>query len=203
MDDISTEAYFLSNIGKNGWLKVNVIGLGNKFLCYGTKVSKVRAYKKFECVKILDGPFRDFFSKISLNDISYFKKLPKNYKEKSASIVYYSTKGRIVITGLGLFSTIKSKVIFPRGTYFLEIPSHPHIKTPISYLDSKNGGSKFAETWFRIVPSDSNKSNIFFHFGKLSEGCITVNQFNSWDKIYYHIIRCRSNRLNIGTIEIK
>jgi hypothetical protein len=203
MASTSREIYYLSNICRNGWLKVNVIGLGDRFLCYGTKISKIETYDKFEYVKILDGPFRDFFSKITLNNASHFEKITESYKEEPATLVYDQTRKKIGIAGLGLFNTAISNVILPKGIYLLEIPSHPHKKTPNSYLNEKNGGSKFAETWFRVVPLDDNHSDVFFHFGKLSEGCVTVNELGSWDEIYYHIIRCRKNRLDIGTIEIK
>lgn len=199
--------YYLSNADERGWTKANLDGLGSRFLCYGTKVEKIKIDNKFEYIKILDGPFRDFFAKIPFkkvdSKISFLRKLPEDYKENPVKIFYYSDKEQVDIEGLGLFKTAKSSVSLFKGTYFLEIPSYPHKKTPISYLKEEQGGSKFAETWFRVVPLKNSNSDIFFHFGKLSEGCITINQPNSWNIIYYHLIRRRFNRLNVGEIEVR
>jgi hypothetical protein len=195
--------YYLSETSDSGWLKVSIDNLGCRFLCYGTKIKKIKIYKEFEYVKILDGPFRDFFSKVSLEGRgnSRFEKIDRNYKEKTTIVVYDNQ--RLSIKGLGEFSTVKIKEKFLKGTYFLEIPSHPHRKTPKSYLDKKRGGSRFAETWFRVVPFNNNKSDFFLHFGRMSSGCITINQDNSWDDIYNYLIRSRIDRLNIGTVTIK
>lgn len=195
--------YYLSKTLANGWLRVNIGDVGCRFLCYGTKMEKIKVCKKFEYVKIIDGPFRDFYSKIPLDKSgsSLLTKIYENYKETMAVVIYCNQQ--INIKGLGNFNTVKTKEKFPKGNYFLEIPSHPHKKTPKFYLNKKSGGSRFSETWFRIVPFNNNKSDLFLHFGKVSEGCITVNQDNSWDDIYNYLIRCRMNRLNIGTITIK
>lgn len=82
--------------------------------------------------------------------------------------------------------TMMHSVVLPDGIYKLEIPDVPHNTNP-DYLKY----SLYAQTWFRIV----YPGEYYFHFGRISKGCITVlpkvNPNDSWTKIYVtvHVVK--------------
>jgi hypothetical protein len=80
-----------------------------------------------------------------------------------------------------------------KGLYDLEIPDAPH-----------RGGSAYPEarygrTWFRIGHSGDR----YLHTGRVSAGCVTVQEQSRWDELYLSLIAARKgDHVSIGTLQV-
>lgn len=193
-----------------GWLKVNVRGYGKAYLCYKTKIKIKNNKNEKKQFEVLDGIFRgqeiSFYNKKDLSCLQPIKKTTS----KPSSLYIDLAKSTLTINGLGSFKiVIEKKDIFP-GKYEVLIPSNPHFKkTSINYIQEESGGSRFAETWFELLPTFKKREGQFLHFGIYSEGCITLpfekkqNAGANWTAIYLKIIGSRIGNSSIGMLTVR
>jgi len=171
-------------------------------LPYGLKVDFLKVEDSREFFKILEGhekrkeasiKFENGTTKTRFTEIKLYK--PPCY------ITYNKTKDTVKIKGIAreFLVTMMHSAVLPDGIYKLEMPDFPHGTNPDYFKYSV-----YAQTWFRIV----YPGGYYFHFGSISEGCITVltqgNPNDSWTKIYKHIVLCRDPQEAgiIGRLEV-
>lgn len=63
-------------------------------------------------------------------------------------------------------------------------------------------GASYAHTWFLIGFEPERSFNL--HVGRLSHGCVSVEQYGKWDSIYRALFRCRTaDRKYCGHITVR
>lgn len=82
----------------------------------------------------------------------------------------------------------------PLGTHAIEIPDAPHGLG----LDYARRGVKYATTWFRI----GHAGDRYLHPGRISAGCVTVNDLEKWDDLYKYLIKARASGTSVGSIQV-
>ena len=112
----------------------------------------------------------------------------------SANVKFDKSGGKLWYGGTGPVAakTMNSNPV-PNGTHALEIPYEPHILG-----ETYENSAKFSKTWFRIGDSGDR----FLHPGLISAGCVTVTDIKKWDSIYDYLINSRSDKKNVGEIEV-
>jgi len=71
------------------------------------------------------------------------------------------------------------------------------------YFNESIGGSRFAQTWFRLIPEEGIPGDVFLHYGSYSEGCLTVinsKDFSVWNKIYLELMQCRESSMHVASL---
>ncbi|KKP66101.1 MAG: hypothetical protein UR68_C0032G0013 [Candidatus Roizmanbacteria bacterium GW2011_GWA2_35_19] len=177
-------------------------------LCYKTKVSLNNKNPNGEIIRVEEGIHKE---KILT--------LPYKYKDKKTNISYLSTelpaskislklfrnKKILFVENVGKFNVEVDKKIV-KGKYNLLIPERPILKilNP-EYFSEKIGGSRFVETWFRMISEKGKQEDIFLHYGSYSKGCVTVlnnRSFSVWNKIYLTLMSCRLNNKYLAALLI-
>ena len=178
-------------------------------LCYGTAVTLLDEGKKSQTIRVDEGDHEGAILTIPYkyqgsNAIVSF--LSKNLIKHKTSLILDTKRKLLNIKNVGSFSTQISPKI-KHGDYFLQIPARPIRKTfNKDYFDEKIGGSRFVETWFRLVPKSGILEDVFLHYGSYSDGCITVlnnKKFSVWNKIYLELLKSRFNNLYVASISIQ
>ncbi len=192
----------------SGWLEgINDEGIVIP-LCYSTRVKHIEEVRNAQKILIIEGLHK---GKIVI--ISY------KYKDRGAKmsfltpqIVFHKAtlklnkmKKELVIPKVGTFSVADTRSI-QYGKYKLQIPERP-ITKPLNpeYFDENIGGSRFSQTWFRLIPEKGNPGEVFLHYGSYSEGCITVlnnKSFSVWNKIYLYLIKGRVSDVHLATLVV-
>lgn len=181
-----------------GWAEVNLLDGGRVLLPYGTTFGFIQD----DLLMVLDGHYKGDSIKLTkesylLQSLGYQQVLTNN----QITIKYNLEDNRIVFQDGNSYVLVRSsqRILSP-GNYKLELPRFPHRELCKSiYLDESIGGSRFAETWFEIVPAQGKRIGSFLHYGKISEGCLTIsmkeNPKNIWTDIYFSLItnRVQSN----------
>lgn len=171
-------------------------------LPYGLMVDFLEVKDSREFFRILEGHEKGKEASIRSEEGTTKTRFTERKIYKSPCyITYNKTKDTVKIKGIAreFHVTMLHSAVLPDGIYKLEIPDAPHNTNP-DYLKF----SVYAKTWFRIVYS----GEYYFHFGSISEGCITVlpnvNPNDSWTKIYKHIVLCRDPQEAgiIGRLEV-
>lgn len=206
---MNSSIYHIKNIldkTYRGW--INIPGKEFEyFLCYNTKVYLLSREKEFEIIKIINEPFKNAIIKLpykikeKYNFVSFLEKKSNDNGNNFYSVRYDCNKNELSIPGLIKLATVYNKNPLPSGIYNILIPKFPHTKKCKKiYLDENNNGTRFAETWFQI---DYDKRNNFIHFGKISDGCITVNDSGSnWTKFYMFLMNNSRKGNIISQLEI-
>jgi hypothetical protein len=177
-------------------------------LCYKTKVIYIGKNINGEIIKVQEG-----------NHIGKILIIPFQYKDKNTYISYLSkdiqfdstflklnrNKRILWINNLGEFA-VKIDSGIPKGKYYLQIPERPVLKkfNP-NYFNESLGGSRFAQSWFRLVSEKGKFKDIFLHYGSYSDGCITVinnSKFSVWNKIYLALMKCRLNKKYLTSLVV-
>jgi len=177
-------------------------------LCYKTRVILLDEGKRGQTIKVKEGTHKGTILTI-----------PYKYQDRDAVISFLSKSRSIKKTSLNL--NTKTKILYIKnigsfpvkisssiklGTYSLQIPIRPikKIFNP-DYFDEKNGGSRFVQTWFRLIPTEGILEDIFLHYGSFSKGCITVlsnKKLSVWNKIYLALTQSRVNDAYVSSLRI-
>lgn len=174
-----------------GWTDINLLSGKRVSLPYGTTFGFIQD----NLLVILDGHHRG--DSIGLTEGCHFVQSLGHQQlltHQPNTIKYDSKNNKLILQGEKAYMLISPmRKILPTGKYRLELPRFPHKKLCKSiYLDESIGGSRFAETWFEIVPIHGKRINSFLHYGEISNGCLTVsmkgNQKNIWTDIYLYLI---------------
>ena len=190
-----------------GWLKVESTTLGLGYLPYQTKVKVLGTENHKELVTILEGFFKGqeaLCPFVSWDDTGdYWSFIKTNSTRTRAVKMICDSKNRVLmVNGLTKFSITLDNGELKKGRYLIHIPAYPHFKQSLGkYLDENRGGSRFAETWFKIVPVGGVHSGQFLHFGKYSQGCLTV--LENWTELYSRLISRRLDDVSVGTLLVK
>jgi hypothetical protein len=100
-----------------------------------------------------------------------------------------------------IFTQIDTENPIPEGTYEFGIPDEPHRKYGDQYLND----TQYANVWYPI-PFDKDKDGKdderYLHCGRISDGCVTVRDFNAWTKLYNYLYNRRRKDGIVGTITI-
>ncbi len=199
---------FLTNVlnrFNRGWIKVDLIGKDNAWLPYGTSFGKIQK----NTLRVLDGHYRGY-----LLDTTENKELEnclgdeKLLTNEEVNIVYNPSLNKLSLQNKREFSLVKFDLDeLKAGGYQIEVPRFPHVKLcKRIYLNENDGGSRFAETWFEVVPLHGPRLGVFIHYGEISSGCITVsmkeNLPKSWDEIYFNLILHRISYKTVATLTV-
>lgn len=167
-------------------------------------------------IKVLNGKQRDYF-------IPYEGK----WKNRELSVTRKSDGGSYLVTGniVGaarivvnpvkanlwygagsdqvspVFAQIDTGNPIPDGVYEFSVPDEAHRDYGAQYL----ADTPYALVWYPI-PFDKNRDGKddarYLHCGNVSEGCITVRDFNYWTKLYSYLYKRRLRDGVIGTITV-
>lgn len=192
-----------------GWLECEIDG-GRVFLAQFTKVKLISKHKSYELIELLEGRYKSKIAQIPyyISDknlkLSYL--VPSDLRNLPAKLVYFSDKHILEIKGLGKFSAHMENIFQEREVFKIKLPDYPHTEKYSSEYFSENlGGSRFVETWFKLIPEESFISDSYLHYGTLSKGCLTVVYISGndiWNKIYFHLMKHRLDNLYIGTLVV-
>ncbi|MCE4540659.1 hypothetical protein LXT12_25835 [Pelomonas sp. P7] len=99
--------------------------------------------------------------------------------------------------------TLHSKPL-PKGTYKILTPDGAHNARFTNFYVQYQSDLKYHTVWFPIEYAGNHNSS-FVHVGNLSEGCVTIYQFDMWNSVYDYLIKNRmdSNGKYVGTITIE
>lgn len=199
--------------GHKGWLMAKIEGK-DTLLHYGLRLKILDANKSYQKILILEGRYEGlvaeipYFIKDKTGYVSYIDELKDKYKP--LTLKYDFKRSVIIIDRLGEFSAILFGGFKPGETTYLELPDFPHTdKLPKEYTDESIGGSRFAETWFRIISSNKILVDSYLHFGRVSKGCLTIeyerrlNNMNIWSDIYFHLMSHRIDNKYIAKLIFK
>jgi hypothetical protein len=177
------------NSKDKGWI-IGIKSNGIKIFIHQTLlVEIVKIGAKSDLINIKEGPFKDTLCQIQHNlyGQSYIE---NNFKQKNINI---SIKDFILTIDGQNYQIIQQTRIL-KGKYFIGYPIlQKNIRIPPYYTRESLGGSKFTQTWFPIV-SKEDKIVSYLHFGKISQGCLTVkyqDKNDIWTDIYRKIISSR------------
>lgn len=171
-------------------------------LPYGLRVELLEVNDAREFFRILEGHEKGKEASVKFEKgTTKTRFTEKKLYRPPCYITYNKTKDTVKNKGIAreFLVTMQHSAVLPDGIYKLEMPDAPHNTNP-DYLKF----SAYAKTWFRIV----HPGEYYFHFGSISEGCITVlphvNPDNSWTEIYKHIVLCRDQQEAgiIGRLEV-
>lgn len=206
--------YFIDKIldpTLRGWIKVLKQNSKEVFICYGTRAELLETKIFYQVILIKEGIYKGQEVRIPYKrrsnsyKISYLSELTK--PQGPAELFLDITKSILYSPHLGKFKVvIKNDIQY--GLYYLQLPDYPHSnRIGNEYLDEKRGGSRFSETWFKIIPRNNEESEIYLHFGKYSEGCITVlydskSKVQMWNKIYLYLMSLRLDSTNVGILKV-
>lgn len=183
----------VSSVSPGGWLDIlHEDELTHPAtLPYGLKVKVTKVEQGREYFTILEGRLAGHKASVKLTNVEnqgshlaseIVHKPPVNIVfSKSAKTLKLSDNGKkyVAFTDEG--------PILENGLYKVEIPYEKHTIYGSPYLHI----SKLAITWFRI----RTPGKYFFHFGTVSEGCVTIdaekNPIGTWEEIYRQLILAR------------
>lgn len=111
-------------------------------------------------------------------------------------MTYSLSKKKLRIKGKRYQVVASDLYPWKKGFYDVEIPDHPHgLGRP--YLDK----AKKALVWFHI--GHDYREERYLHTGRLTEGCMTVEEVEHWDEIYDLLIRARKrDSKSVGILEV-
>jgi hypothetical protein len=205
--------YYLDNISDGyhkGWLEVNLINGENIELPFGVLLERISTARKHELARVLEGNYKNSivqlpYNKLGNTNTSFLSEVTTNCKKLSV-VLDISSKELII-------NELKYSVIFDPNylisdNYDILTPDFRHSsKSRTEYIDEKRGGSRFAESWFKLISSSDNINNsMYLHYGKYSNGCITFSHDqggNSWSKIVSSFSRSRYSPGIIAKLNIK
>ncbi|MCJ8290126.1 MAG: hypothetical protein HRT58_10725 [Crocinitomicaceae bacterium] len=193
---MSAEIRYVENVSPGGWLNVRLTASNIVApLPYMLKVSFEKRTGGRDYFKILEGLHIDKEASVSEKDAHSSYLVTGSGHSRPAICEFDKTKKTFKITGLGTFTafTDPSNPV-PNGVHEIEIPAAPH-DLGSGYL----AFSEYAKTWFRV----GNVGDRFLHPGRVSLGCITVDETISWTQIYTFLIKSRNNSRSVGTVNVK
>ena len=174
-----------------GWAEIDLLGGERVVLPYGTTFGFIQE----NTLMILGGHHKGEFVDLSKKDRLFQLLSGCQIIESNLVAVKCILGNNQLIFPDGKTYTLakSSKKMLPIGMYKLEVPRAPHYKLCKKvYLDESIGGSRFAETWFEIVPERGERLRTFMHYGEVSDGCLTVsmqgNLRGAWTDIYFSLI---------------
>lgn len=122
---------------------------------------------------------------------SYITRTKPSFK-RGASLIFNREKELLKVPGLGIFNAFSKYTPIALGTYDIEMPDAPHVS------NSSYSNAKLYRVWFRLGHSGDR----YLHCGLRTAGCITVLDIDKWDQICNHLLLCRKDDKNIGTITV-
>lgn len=201
--------YCISNVLDKylkGWLAVQLIDGTDIKLCYNTIIQPEFSGYSSPTFRICEGVFDSCDAKFKNKDDYY--KIKSTKINKGAELTLSLRENKLEIRGLGVFTVILGSIPLSLGNYDVMLPAYIHYKTPKLYLNEEVGGSRFSETWFELRSHINTKRGYFLHFGRYSEGCITVpftkdsNSGFVWNKIYYFLLNARLKYSVLGKLSV-
>ncbi|MFA6197600.1 MAG: hypothetical protein WC734_00390 [Patescibacteria group bacterium] len=199
IDDVLDKYY-------KGWIDVKLIDGTDVKLCYKTIVDNIERSRSKNRFLIREGKYSQNEAEV-LNSFDS-RKIKTATFNNAAQLKLSRHKQLLNIDGVGSLNVILGKIPIPLGCYHILIPTYPHDKIPKLYLQEELGGSRFAETWFELRSTKSVNFGYFLHFGKFSEGCVTVpyEKYSQsgivWNSIYHLLLSSRVKYSVIGTLNV-
>jgi hypothetical protein len=100
-----------------------------------------------------------------------------------------------------IFTQIDTRNPIPDGIYELSVPDEPHVEYGTQYLPK----TPYALAWYPI-PLDKNQDGKddarYLHCGNVSEGCVTVKDFDYWTKLYKYLYNRRLRDGVVGKLTV-
>lgn len=205
--------YYLTEVQDlqhKGWL---VVREGDLILHipFGARFNRLEQRSRTERVELLDGPHSGrvinlpYLRADKSGFYSYLKReLPFRYQARKA--VFYRKAKRLVIDEYKVSVIYEGTLI--AGSYEILSPVYKPLGDGHIYLNERRGGSRFAETWFPVVAKGKVYTQNFIHFGRMSEGCLTVQYnttheaANNWVDVYQRLITSRVSSSVHAELEI-
>lgn len=194
--------------GRKGWLKLNSYEGYDIYLPYTTQVRILESNEHFQKIKVLEGEWEGSTVSIPYKhmDTRYtIQYIDKFLFKKGLRLMLDLDKKVLLVEGIGAINVAVDKRFLKKGCYEIRLPHVPVTRIPRKYLYESQGGSRFAESWFQIVPKSDLAKDIYIHFGTYSKGCITVlkNQDKSvWTELYLHLLAHRKKLGCIGMLYV-
>lgn len=192
-----------------GWIKAKIEGEDEVYLPYLTKVELIEEGKNYERVKILNGKYKNKFAQLtSILDSKngHYSSLEKITKKTIKNKIIVDLKKQKLIFNENKIDIIANLSKFDIKKYFILSPIKSH-KNIFSYLNEDKGGSRFAETWFPIQSKNKEPISQYLHFGKISDGCLTIKIDGSnyaqrfWNTLFLNLLKSNKNEI-LGYINI-
>lgn len=193
-----------------GWIKADIEGENEVFLPYLTKVKLIEECEDYEKVKILNGKYSNKIARLtSLLDSKngYYSSLEEIVKKKKyKNNIMVDLKKQKLIFNKNEIDIVADPSKFDTKEYSILYPIKSH-KNVFSYLNEDKGGSRFAETWFPIQSINKEPTCQYLHFGKISDGCLTIKidgscrAQRSWNTLFLSLLKSNKNGI-LGYINI-
>jgi len=185
--------YYLDNISDSyhkGWLKVNLFNGVNIELPFGISLERIACSPYYELARVIEGNYKNCIVQLPYNKLGNSKTsflMPLRTQGELLSVILDLSSKKLFINESN-YSVIFDPHSLTSDNYDILIPDFRHSKkTKDEYIDEKRGGSRFAESWFKLATSTGkDKNNVYLHYGKYSNGCITFPHSlggDSWSKI--------------------
>jgi hypothetical protein len=190
-----------------GWLEAYTLDDIKILISYMTKVELLASNDKNQIIRILESDNIGRIAKIPY----YLRSRKEHYsylcfaKAPSITEKIYLHKTNSEITYLGERCPVVLGGNLKQRTYLLGFPVKRNIARAMNeYLDERSGGSRFAESWFPIKRQECG-TNIFLHYGRISEGCITVKyekENDNWTRLFLNLMLSRIDDRCVSEIEV-
>jgi hypothetical protein len=178
-----------------GWLTVKIKDqVSKESLPAYLKIKVDRSDAKREYFTILEGPHRDKYASVILQNNGFSQYITGVKHESMARAQYSISQKTFILKGKKYKTTDYPEMPWKKGLYDIEIPDAPH-KGGSNYLSQ----SEQAKTWFRI----GHDGERYLHSGGFSLGCMTVVETNRWTEIYNNLIKARKGDfMSVGVLEV-
>lgn len=170
------EIKFVTKVGRDGWLLVQLDGGERISLPQFLKVQAIKTQNGRDYFQIAEGPYKGKSGSVSRKSPaeSYFS---ANMRHTPTATVRFSVDEQKLWYGnnrtpINTFSgKSPRKTPVSKGTYKLQIPYAPSAETRAGYY----AYTDFHKTWFRLNLDPTGDR--FLHVGEISHGCVTVRAF--------------------------
>ena len=208
----------------SGWLRVRLDNSKSASLCERTKIQITNSKEGRTYFKVMDGSFKGKLASLTDGNAKLYLSGEKPIISSSGAVieVIYSGEKRIIssairgnveqtparLSFMGSTATVSLTTIgadslnpLPEGTYNILLPDVPHNKDYTEQYKPAYPALKCHQVWF---PIEYQTNNRYVHVGAISEGCVTVLDLKSWNKIYDYLISHRQTDLRyVGKLIIR
>lgn len=187
----------LNKLDIAGWAPAKLWDGTDIFLPYSTMI-----HSQEDTHRPLEGRYRGQNIKISPQFLEQ-----QDYQSRRGDDIVFNPDTNVLILPIGKFKTVPQSTKITAGKYYILLPDYPNLKlTKKDYLNERNGGSKFASTWFRLVTADGRLTRSYMHLGTKSDGCITIQYpdvLNGWSNIYDYLLTGRLQNSILTTLWVR
>ncbi|MDX4956424.1 hypothetical protein [Delftia acidovorans] len=124
-------------------------------------------------------------------DDLYSRARGEKYKQQTGTLIVDGISALVTLnTDLGAVTIEGGFTPIRPGIYKILVPPNPHDKNMTEFYRAQVEPSlRSDQVWFPIEFGDNSR---FIHLGNISEGCVTVMDFNKWNAIYKALISHRT-----------